>query len=130
MDEYQDIKELLKLRREINATAKLRQRIREASAKRRLMERRKLWQWSSAVAACVTFVLATTVLFKSNINSNENSNCIVYVAGKQVCGTDARDIAEADFAKIDKFLQTIKAQQTAEKNKVQQFINHYNTINK
>lgn len=123
MDEYQDIKELLKPKRTIGASAHLRQRIRNASAQKRSAR----WPWRTAVAACLTLIVGTTMLFNSKsyiTPSADNSDCIVYVAGQKASGNEAKAIAEADVAKMEKFMQIVSQQNATEQEKVNQFMQH------
>lgn len=127
MDEYQDIKELLKPQRNISASALLRQRISDASAqKRRLAINTKL-RWSAAAAACLALILGVTILFNNKFSvtpSANNSYCIVYVAGQKANGDEAQAIAEADVAKMEQFMLTVARQNAVEEEKVNQFMQH------
>ena len=67
MDEYQDIKELLKPQRPIGASAQLRQRISDASAQKCSPVNNTWWRWTAAAAACLALVLGTTLLFNNKI---------------------------------------------------------------
>lgn len=118
MDEYQDIREMLKPRRTIVATSKLRERI-AATGKRRNATGKRLWR----AAAGVAIILGATLLVKHHDTSG-NSDCSVYVGGKQVSDDDARSIAEADVARMEQFMQAVAAQQAAEEAKVNQFMHH------
>lgn len=127
MDEYQDIKELLKQQRAIVASAQLRQRISDASAQKRLIAINTRWRWGAAVAACLALVLGTTSLFNNKISitpSANNSDCIVYVAGQKASCDKAQAIAEADVAKMEQFMRTVAQQNAAEEEKVNQFMQH------
>lgn len=127
MDEYQDIKELLKPQRAIGASPQLRQRISDASAQKRRQANNTWWRWSAAAAACLALVLGTTLLFNNKISimpSADNSDCIVYVAGQKASGDEAQAIAEADVAKMEQFMQTVAQQNAAEEEKVNQFMQH------
>lgn len=118
MEEYQDIKELLKPQRTIGASTQLRQRVGEALAKKHNTGRKTKWLWSGAAAACVAMILGTITL------SNDNSDCIVYVAGKQASADEAQAIAEADVAKMELFMHTVAQRNAAEEEKVNQFMHH------
>ena len=122
MDEYQDIKELLKPQRNIGASAQLRQRISDASAQKRSPANNTWWRWSAAAAACLALVLGTTLLFNNKIT--DNSDCIVFVAGQKASGDEAQAIAEADVVKMEQFMQTVAQQNAAEEEKVNQFMQH------
>ena len=122
MDEYQDIKELLKPQRAIGASPQLRQRISDASAQKRRQANNTWWRWSAAAAACLAVVLGTTLLFNNKIT--DNSDCIVYVAGQKTSGDEAQAIAEADVAKMERFMQTVAQQNASEQEKVNQFMQH------
>ena len=65
MDEYQDIKELLKPQRPIGASAQLRQRISDASAQKHRTAINTRWRWSAAAAACIALVLLLCVSFSA-----------------------------------------------------------------
>ena len=129
MDENQNIKELLKQHRKIAASDKLRRKVMEMTAAKHRQIVRRQWQWG--VAACVTIVLGGILLLRINNGTRLNgADCVVYVAGKQIVGNAAQEIADADVAKMEQFMQTVVAQQTAEEAKVQEFMNHYNTLNR
>ena len=128
MDEYQDIKKLLKPQRTIVASDNLRQRVSEmtANAKRQTAKRQWLWGGASA-AACMALVLGCISLLNTN---DKDTDCVVYAEGKMLVGEAAQTIAEADIAKMENFMQTIETQRAAEEAKVQQFMNHQNTHNR
>ncbi len=87
---------------------------------------KNVWSWPLRVAACAAIVLGTFALFQ-HININrDDSNCIVYVAGKRASAKEAHIIAEADVAKMHKFMQVVNEQQAQEEAKVEQFMNHIN----
>lgn len=117
MDEYQDIKILLKPKRVIGASAQLRQRVSDALGQQPNTANKVKW-WSGA-AACVALVLGTTLLANT-----DNGDCIVYVAGQKVSSEEAHDIAEADVAKMEQFMRTVAQQNAAEEEKVNQFMQH------
>ena len=121
MDKYQDIKELLQPQRNIGASAQLRQRISAASAQKRSPANNTWWRWSAAAAACLALVLGTTMLTHTNTN---DSDCIVYVAGQKASGNEAQAIAEADVAKMERFMRTVEQQNATEVEKVNQFMQH------
>lgn len=125
MDEYQDIRELLKPKRTIGASAHLRQRIGNASAQKRSAGTR--WLWRAAAAACVALIAGVAMLLfsrRSAVTPAGNSDCIVYVAGQKVSGNEAQAIAEADVARMEQFMQTVAQQNAAEQEKVNQFMQH------
>lgn len=121
MDDYQDIKKLLKPQREIGASPQLRQRISAALARKSRAANNIWWQISAAAVACLALILGTTLLIKPN---TKDSDCIVYVAGQKASGDEAQAIAEADVAKMEQFMQTVAQQNAAEEEKVNQFIQH------
>ena len=125
MDEYQDIKELLKPQRTIGASPALRQRIRAASAQKYSIIGTRWW-WSAAAAACMVLTVGAVALFngKGSIASSQSSECIVYVAGHKTSGDAAQAIAEADVAKMEQFMRTVAQQNAAEQEKVDQFMQH------
>ena len=127
MDEFQDIKELLKPRRPIGASPQLYQRISDVTVQKRRPANNTRWRWSAAAAACLALVLGTTLLFNNKISimpSSDNSDCIVYVAGQKASGDEAQAIAEADVAKMERFMRTVEQQNAAEEEKVNQFMQH------
>lgn len=124
MDEYQDIRELLKPKRTIGASAHLRQRIGNALDQKCTTGTR--WLWRAAAAACVAMIVGVEMLFNSRsaITPAGNSDCIVYVAGQKAGGNEAQAIAEADVARMEQFMQTVAQQNAAEQEKVNQFMQH------
>ena len=78
------------------------------------------WTWALRVAACVAIIAIS-----HNINQKRD-NCIVYVAGEKVNSKMAHKIAEADVAKMKKFMEAVDEQQAHEKAKVEQFMNQIN----
>ena len=122
MDEYQDIKKLLKPCRTIVASDKLRQRVSELAANEQRLATKRQWLWAGAsAAACMAIVLGCISLLNTNYKDND---CVVYAQGKVLVGEAAQTIAEADVAKMENFMQAIEAKQSAEEAKVQQFMNH------
>ena len=124
MDEYQDIRELLKPKRTIGASVHLRQRIGNALDQKCTTGTR--WLWRAAAAACVALIVGAAMLFNSRsaITPAGNSDCIVYVAGQKASGNEAQAIAEADVARMEQFMQTVAQQNAAEQEKVNQFMQH------
>ena len=120
MDEYQEIKELLKPRRTIGASAQLRQRIGDASARKRKTAGNTRW-WTAA--ACVALMMGATLFFAIT-PAADNSDCIVYIAGQKVSSDQAHAIAEADVARMEQFMHTVAQQNAAEQEKVNQFMQH------
>lgn len=120
MDEYQDIKELLKPRRTIGASAQLRQRIGDASVHKRKTAGNTRW-WTAA--ACVALMMGATLFFAIT-PAADNSDCIVYVAGQKVSSDQAHAIAEADVARMEQFMHTVAQQNAAEQEKVNRFMQH------
>lgn len=120
MDEYQDIKELLKSHRTICASAQLRQRIGDASAHKRKTAGNARW-WTAA--ACVALIVGATMFFAIT-PAADNSDCIVYVAGQKASSDQAHAIAEADVARMEQFMHTVAQQNAAEQEKVNQFMQH------
>ena len=127
MDEYQDIKELLKPRRTIIASDNLQQRVSEQIANKQRQATKRQWLWGGAsAAACMAIVLGCVSLLNTN---RQDTDCVVYAKGKMLVGEAAQTIAEADIAKMENFKRAIEAQRAAEEAKVQQFMNHQNTQN-
>ena len=124
MDEYKDIKDLLKRQRQIGASAHLRQRVSKALAQKRNTSTR--WMWSGVAAACAAMIVGVIMFFnsKSSIAPSHNDNCIVYVAGQKASGDEAQAIAKADVARMQQFMQTVARQNAAEQEKVNQFMQH------
>lgn len=120
MDEYQDIKELIKPRRTIGASAQLRQRIGDASARKRKTAGNTRW-WTAA--ACVALMMGATLFFAIT-PAADNSDCIVYVAGQKASSDQAHAIAEADVARMEQFMHIVAQQNAAEQEKVNQFMQH------
>ena len=123
MDEYQDIKDLLKPRREMCASASLRHRINEAMASERQPATSR-WRW--AAAACVAVVISSVAITAIN---TEYQDCIVFVSGQRVSQNQALEIAEYDVAHMQQFMLVVDQQRTQEEEKVKQFIQH-NTLSK
>lgn len=119
MDDFQDIREMLKPRRNIVATSKLRERIAAATGKRRNATGKWLWH----AAACAAMILGVTLLVKHH-DTSLNNECIVYAGGVQVSDDAARNIAEADVARMEQFMQTVARQRAEEEAKVNQFMQH------
>lgn len=123
MDEFQNIKDLLKPKRTIGASSDLRQRISKASVQKRNTVNKTRWLWGAA-AACVALIFCTTLLFNKKSAITSSGDCIVFVAGQQAVGDDAQAIAEADVAKMEQFMRTVAQQNAAEQDKVNQFMQH------
>ena len=123
MDEFQNIKDLLKPKRTIGASSDLRQRISKASVQKRNTVNKTRWLWGAA-AACVALIFCTTLLFNRKSAITSSGDCIVFVAGQQAEGDDAQAIAEADVAKMEQFMRTVAQQNAAEQEKVNQFMQH------
>ena len=123
MDEYQDIKELLRPRSSIGASQALRQRVRAVSAQK---HRGTIWFRSAAAAACIVLIVGAAMLFngKESIASSRGSECIVYVAGQKASADEALAIAEADVARMEHFMCAVAQQNAAEQEKVNQFMQH------
>ena len=121
MEDFQDIREMMKPRRAIKASSELRERIGEANAcsQRRISTGKRLWH----AASCATIILGVTLLVKHHTTSL-NHDCIVYAGGVQVSDEDARNIAEADVAKMEQFMLTVARQRAEEEAKVNQFMQH------
>ena len=119
MDEYQDIRDLLKPKRNIEASEDLKNRIKKETAPNRLNSNRT-WFWGGAsAAACIAIVLG--IGLNQGISDND---CIAYVEGKKASKETALKIAEADVAKMELFMETVAAHKANEDAKVQQFMNH------
>ena len=124
MDEYQDIRELLKPKRTIGASVHLRQRIGNALVQKRSTGTK--WLWRAAAVACVAMIVGVAMLFNSRsaVTPAGNNDCIVYVAGQKASGNEAQAIAEADVARMEQFMQAVAQQNAAEQEKVNQFMQH------
>ena len=90
---------------------------------------KSIWTWGLRVAACAALILGTIAIFRFNSHKDLNhcnENCIVYVAGERVNSKEAQKIAEADVAKMQKFMQVVNERQAQEEAKVEQFMNYIN----
>lgn len=123
MDEYQDIKELLRPRRSIGASQTLRQRVRAVSAQK---HKGTIRFRSAAAAACIVLMGGAAMLFngKGAVATSCGRECIVYVAGQKTGGEEALAIAEADVARMEQFMLTVAQHNDAEQEKVNQFMQH------
>lgn len=123
MDEYQDIKELLRPSRSIGASQALRQRVRAVSAQK---HKGTIWFRSAATAACIVLMGGAAMLFngKGAVATSCGRECIVYVAGQKTGGEEALAIAEADVARMEQFMLTVAQHNDAEQEKVNQFMQH------
>ena len=123
MDEYQDIKELLRPRRSIGTSLALRQRVRAVSAQK---HRGTIWLRSAAAAACIVLIVGAAMLFngKGTVAKSCGRECVVYVAGQKTGGEKALSIAEADVARMEQFMRTVAQQNASEQEKVNQFMQH------
>lgn len=123
MDEYQDIKELLRPRRSIGASQALRQRVRAVSAQK---HKGTIWFRSAAAAACIVLIVGAAMLFngKGAVATSCGRECVVYVAGQKTSGDEAQSIAEADVARMEQFMRTVAQQNASEQEKVNQFMQH------
>lgn len=123
MDEYQDIKELLRPRRSIGASLALRQRVRAVSAQK---HKGTIWFRSAAAAACIVLIVGAAMLFngKGAVATSCGRECVVYVAGQKTSGNEARAMAEADVARMEQFKRTVAQHNDAEQEKVNQFMQH------
>lgn len=78
------------------------------------------------VAACAAIMLGVVAVFRYSSLNAESEYCIVYVAGERASDKVAHEIAEADVAKMQQFMQVVNEQNAAEQAKVEQFMNHIN----
>lgn len=88
-----------------------------------------IWTWVMRTAACFAILLGALFIYRysTQINFITGSNdCIVYVAGERANDKVALEIAEADVAKMQRFMQTVNEQKASEQAKVEQFMNHIN----
>ncbi len=123
MDEYQDIKELLRPRRSIGASPSLRQRVVAVTAQN---HRGTIWLRCAATAACIVLIVGAAMIFngKESIASSRGGECVVYVVGHKTGGEEAQAIAEADVARMEQFMRTVAQHNAAEQEKVNQFMQH------
>ena len=119
MDEYQDIKNLLKPCRQMSASTSLRHRIDKAMASVRQPTITSRWQW--AAAACVAVVIGYIAITAVKTG---HQDCIVYVSGQRVSQNQALEIAENDVARMQQFMLVVAQQRTQEEEKVKQFVQH------
>ena len=128
MDEYQDITKLLQPRRAIGASAQLRQRIQAAASVRVEGSHHSSWWLRSGVAAaCVALITGAIMLFNGNrftAASSGNGDCMVYVGGQKASDDEAQAIAEADVAKMERFLLTVERLNAVDQETVEQFMHH------
>ena len=129
MEEYNDIKDLLKPKRTIKATPDLRQRVHAATAMSG-HNKKSLSPWfRSIAAACAVLVLGITFIFVGEMTVSQpadNTDCIVFVSGQRVSADNARAVAEADVARMHHFITTVAMQNAAEEEKVNKFLQHKN----
>ena len=73
-------------------------------------------------AACVAILLGCVTILRNSL-ATDDAECIAFVEGHQVSTEQARNIAEADVARMEQFMQTVATQRAAEEAKVKHFIN-------
>ena len=88
--------------------------------------RKPILAWTMRAAACVAIMLGCVAVFRHSCINAESECCVVYVAGKRASDNVAHEIAEADVAKMQQFMQVVNEQNAAEQAKVEQFMNHIN----
>lgn len=88
----------------------------------------RLWY---GAAACIAISVGCFFMLNNQVTQPESSSylCIAYVSGQELTGSEAENIANADIAKMQRFMQTVDAKKTEEETKVTQFMNH-NTLSK
>ena len=123
MEDFQDVREVLKPRREIMASRELRERIGDGLPKNKRHITTGTWLWRAAASVAIVIGIAWFA-GTHNTSSSANDDCIVYVEGKQVSDNVARNIAEADVAKMEQFMLTVSRQRAEEEAKVNQFMQH------
>ena len=122
MEDFQDLRDMLKPRREIVASGELRERIGKATSRQNhKVVTHVPWLWRAAACAAI---IVGIVMLVGKYSPSGNNDCIVYVDGKQVSDDAARSIAEADVARMEQFMQAVAAQQAEEEAKVNQFMQH------
>lgn len=84
-----------------------------------------LLTWGWRVAAAVVFLIGSIALLQNRTTSE--TDCIAYVEGIEVGGDKAKVIAEADVARMEKFMLMVEKQRATEQAKVEQFMNHNNS---
>ena len=82
----------------------------------------RLLKWALRVAACVAILLGCVTILCNSL-ATDDAECIVFVEGHQVSTEQARNIAEADVARMEQFMQTVATQRAVEEAKVKHFIN-------
>ena len=82
----------------------------------------RLLKWALRTAACAAILLGCVTILRNSLAADD-AECIAYVEGHQVSTEQARNIAEADVARMEQFMHTVATQRTAEEAKVKQFIN-------
>ncbi len=123
MEDFQDVREVLKPRRAIMASRELRERIGDGLPKNKRHITTGTWMWRAAASVAMIIGVAWFAGIH-NTSSSANDDCIVYVEGKQVSDNAARSIAEADVAKMEQFMLTVARQRAEEEAKVNQFMQH------
>ena len=88
--------------------------------------RKNIGTWAFRAAACAAIVLSSFAVWHKIWLKPKNGDCIVYVAGERVNSKEAQKIAEADVAKMQKFMQVVNERQAQEEAKVEQFMNYIN----
>lgn len=123
MEDFQDVREVLKPRHAIMASRELRERIGDGLPKNKRHITTGTWLWRAAASVSIVIGIAWFA-GTHNTSSSANDDCIVYVEGKQVSDNVARSIAEADVAKMEQFMLTVSRQRAEEEAKVNQFMQH------
>jgi len=123
MEDFQGVREMLKPRRAIMASRELRERIGDGLPKNKRHITTGTWLWRAAASVAIVIGIAWFA-GTHNTSSSANDDCIVYVEGKQVSDNVARNIAEADVAKMEQFMLTVSRQRAEEEAKVNQFMQH------
>lgn len=79
-------------------------------------------KWGLRAAACLAILVGSVTVLR-NILATDDAVCIAFVEGHQVSTEQAHNIAEADIARMEQFMQAVATQRAAEEAKVKQFIN-------
>ena len=88
--------------------------------------RKPILAWAMRVAACAAIMLGFVAVFRNSSVNAKSDYCVVYVAGERASDKVAHEIAEADVAKMQQFMQVVNEQNAAEQAKIEQFMNHIN----
>lgn len=84
---------------------------------------RNVSAWTFGTAAAAILMACVAIFRDIAYRSPDDPTCIAYVAGRQADNETAQKTAEADVARMERFMRTVTAQKAAEEAKVDQFKN-------